>query len=308
MEPMASRTLENKTITGIILMIGGLALYALSDAFIKQLMGTYSVPQTSFLRALSRLIPLSAAVFMQGGVKKIFATDHPSRHLVRLGVNLAYTYSFMYAFSVASLTTIYTLSYTSSFFMILLSALLLKEQVGKEKWFAVLVGMAGVVIAMRPGSSVFETAALFVLLGTFLGSLNKILMRRLASTEHSLAIAVFPNLAMILVTFPFLLANWQPLSWHDWGFFAVVGVITATGQYAIAQSLRFAQGSTLAPTDYSTFFWVVMLDFFWWAKTPDLCTLIGAAVIVGSNIYILYRSRKEQAAAALHTTEVSVNK
>ena len=291
-----SRTLQNRAVLGVLLMMGGLALYALSDAFIKQLMGTYSVPQTSFLRAFTRLVPLLFAVAMQGGVAKIFATQRPGRHFARLGINLAYTYSFMYAFSVASLTTIYTLSYTSSFFMILLSALLLKENVGKEKWIAVGVGMIGVLIAMRPGAGVFETAALVVLLGTFLGSLNKIFMRKLAATEHSLAIAIYPNIAMILVTTPFLITTWQPLSWHDWGFFAIVGAITATGQYAIAQALRFTQGSTLAPTDYSTFFWVVMLDFFWWAKTPDAYTLIGAAIIVGSNLYILYRSRKEQAA------------
>lgn len=294
MAPMSSRTLQNRAVLGVLLMIGGLALYALSDAFIKQLMGTYSVPQTSFLRALSRLIPLLFAILMQGGVKKIFVTQYPSRHLIRLGVNLAYTYSFMYAFSVASLTTIYTLSYTSSFFMILLSALILKESIGKEKWIAVGVGMVGVIIAMRPGANVFEMAALVVLLGTFLGSLNKILMRRLAATEHSLAIAIYPNVAMILVTFPFLISRWQPLSLHDGGFFAIVGLITAAGQYAIVQSLRFAQGSTLAPTDYSSFFWVVTLDFLWWAKTPDIYTLIGAAIIVGSNLYILYRSRREQ--------------
>jgi drug/metabolite transporter (DMT)-like permease len=259
-------------------------------------MGTYSVPQTSFLRALTRLVPLSIAVFMQGGIKKIFITEYPSRHLVRLGVNLAYTYAFMYAFSVATLTTIYTLSYTSSFFMILLSAWILKEKVTPVKWLAVGVGMIGVLIAMRPGSNVFEVAALIVLLGTFLGSLNKILMRRLAATEHSLAIAIYPNLSMILVTFPFLIGKWQPLSLHDWGFFAIVGVITAAGQYAIAHSLRCAQGSTLAPIDYSSFFWVVMLDFFWWGTTPDLYTIIGAAVIVGSNLYILYRSHKEKSA------------
>jgi drug/metabolite transporter (DMT)-like permease len=201
----------------------------------------------------------------------------------------------MYAFSVASLTTIYTLSYTSSLFMIVLSALILKEKIAKEKWIAVAIGMVGVIIAMRPGTSVFEMAAIVVLFGTFLGSLNKILMRRLAATEHSLAIAVYPNVAMILVTFPFLIATWQPMTWHDLGFFAIVGVITAAGQYAIAHSLRFAQGSTLASMDYSTFFWVVMLDFFWWDRVPDKATLIGAAVIVGSNLYILFRSRREQA-------------
>jgi drug/metabolite transporter (DMT)-like permease len=255
------------------------------------------VPQTSFLRAFTRFIPLLATVWMQGGMRKVFATQHVGRHLVRLAVNLAYTYSFMYAFSVASLTTIYTLSYTSSFFMVLLSAWILKEQVGKEKWLAVGVGMVGVLIAMRPGSGIFETAALVVLLGTFLGSLNKILMRRLAATEHSLAIAIYPNVAMMLITAPFLITQWQPLSWHDTIFFAIVGIITAAGQYAIAHALRFAQGSTLAPMDYSTFFWVVMLDFFWWNTTPDFYVVLGAAIIIFSNLYILYRSRREQQVA-----------
>ena len=277
-----------------MLMLGGLALYALSDAFIKKLMGTYSVPQTSFLRSLTRLLPLSIAVFMQGGIKKIFSTQYPGRHAVRLGVNLAFTYSFMYAFSVASLTTIYTLSYTSSLFMIVLSTLILKEKVSKEKWMAVGIGMIGVLIAMRPGTNVFEMAGVIVLLGTFLGSLNKILMRRLAATEHSLAIAIYPNLVMIVTTAPFLIHSWTPLSWHDWGFCLIIGLITATGQYAIAHSLRFAQGSTLAPMDYSSYFWVILFDFMWWDKIPDMFTLCGAAIIIGSNMYILFRSRREQ--------------
>lgn len=289
-----SRTHQNRTLFGILLMIGGLALYSLSDAFVKQLMGSYSVPQTTFLRAVTRLVPLSIAVMLQGGFRHVFATAHPKRHAVRLSVNLAYTYAFMYAFSVASLTTIYTMSYTSSLFMIILSGIILKEKISKEKWIAVGIGMVGVLIAMRPGVGVFEMAALVVLFGTFLGSLNKILMRRLASTEHSLAIAVYPNVTMILVTFPFIIAAWQPISLHDWGFFAIVGLITAAGQYAIAHSLRFAQGSTLASMDYSTFFWVLMLDFFWWQKTPDMYTILGAAVIVSSNLYILFRSKKEK--------------
>lgn len=289
-----SRKHHNRAVLGVLLMLGGLALYALSDAFIKQLMGSYSVRQTTFLRAFTRLIPLLIAVFAQGGAKQIFSTQHPMRHCMRLIVNLAYTYSFMFAYSKATLTTVYTLGYTSSLFMIILSALILKEKVSKEKWFAVAIGMLGVLIAIRPGAGVIEIAAVIVLLGAFLGSLNKILMRRLASTEHSLAIAIYPNIAMILVTFPFLINSWQPISWHDWGFFAIVGIITSLGQFAIAHSLRFAQGSTLAPIDYSTFFWVFMLDFFWWDKTPDRFTVIGAAVIVASNLYILYRSRQEQ--------------
>lgn len=297
--PESSRSLQNRAVLGVLMMIGGLALYPLSDAFIKHLMGTYSVPQATFLRSITRLIPLLIATFFQGGLIKVLTTNHPKRHLFRLGVNLVYTYCFMYAFSMCSLTSIYTLSYTSPFFMIVLSAFMLKETVGKERWFAVAVGMVGVAIAMRPGFGVFELASLLVLLGTFLGALNKILMRRLASTEHSLAIAIYPNLMMIIVTLPVLFSSWQPMPWSHWGLFAIVGVITAGGQYAIAQALRFAQASTLAPIDYSSFFWVVALDFFWWNKTVEWTTLLGAAIIVGSNLFILYFTRREEAKKAI---------
>jgi drug/metabolite transporter (DMT)-like permease len=291
----SDRKLENRAFLGVSLMIVGLALYPLSDAFIKHLMGTYAVPQASFLRALTRLVPLCIAMFFQGGPTAVLKTSRISSHLIRLAVNLVYTLAFMYAFSLGSLTVIYTISYTSPLFMIILSALMLKESVSKERWFAVAIGMIGVVIAMKPGSNVFEMVSVLVLIGSFLGALNKILMRKLASTEHSLAIAIYPNIMMIVDTLPFLLTAWQPMPWSHWGVFAFVGAITAAGQYAIAQALRFAQGSILAPIDYSTFFWVATLDFLWWAKTPDRETIIGAAVIVGSNLFILYRARVESA-------------
>jgi drug/metabolite transporter (DMT)-like permease len=291
----SDRKLQNRAFLGVSMMLIALALYALSDAFIKHLMGTYSVPQASYLRAVTRLVPLCIAMFFQGGPVAVLKTSRAGSHLLRLGVNLSYTLAFMYAFSLGSLTIIYTLSYTSSLFMIILSAIMLKESVSRERWFAVAIGMVGVVIAMRPGSNVVEIVSVLVLVGTFLGALNKILMRRLAATEHSLAIAIYPNIMMIFATVPFLLSTWQPMPWSHWGIFAFVGVFTAAGQYAIAQALRFAQGSFLAPIDYSSFFWVVALDFFWWQKTPDAYTLIGAAVIVSSNLYILYRARVETA-------------
>ncbi|MBM3184345.1 MAG: DMT family transporter [Chlamydiae bacterium] len=306
-EAGADRRLHNRALLGVGLMILGLSLYPLSDAFIKHLMVSYSVCQTTLLRSITRLIPLFIATFFHGGPRKVLYSKHPKNHMIRLAVNLFYTLSFMIAFSLASLTTIYTFSYTSPFFMILLGALMLKEKISLDRWFAVGIGLIGVMIAMRPGSSVIESAAILVLFGTFLSALNKILMRRLAATDHSLAIAIYPNLVMIVAmlllalissVFPEFLPSqfsfvWKSMPLEHWGLFAIVGALTAGAQYAIAQALRFAQASTLAPIDYSTFFWVVALDFVWWNKTPDPYTLFGAAIIVGSNLYILFRTRKE---------------
>lgn len=289
-----NRSLQDRALVGISCMLFALILYALSDALLKHLMALYPVEQTMFLRAITRLVPLAGVMFFQGGVKKVLATSHPWRHAVRLGVNLAYTSAFMFAMSMGSLTEVYTLSYTSPLFMILLSAILLKEKVTKGRWIAVFVGMLGVVVAHRPGTGIFEITALLVLAGAFLGSLNKILMRKLAETEHSLSIAIYPNLTMILVTLPFLFSQWHSMPWLHWGIFTLVGAIAALGQYMIAQALRFTQGSVLAPIDYSSFFWVVALDFFWWQKTLALHTFLGAAIIVGSNLYILHSTNQEQ--------------
>lgn len=278
---------------GIMLMLLGLAIYPITDAFLKHLMGIYSVPQTTFLRSFTRVIPLLVLACFQGGPLHVLATGHPGRHIVRLLVNLGSTYAFMMAFSMSSLTTIYTLSYTSPFFMILFSALLLKEEVDREKWMAVALGLLGVVVAIRPGSQVFEWASLIVLGGTALAALNKILMRRLSKTEHTLSIAIYPNIAMMLVTFPSVLGAWKPMEWQHWGVFAIVGVLTASAQYAIAKALKFAEASLLAPVDYSTFFWVVLLDACVWNTLPDMWTVFGAGIIVLSNFFILWKSKKD---------------
>jgi drug/metabolite transporter (DMT)-like permease len=293
----AARRWHNRAVLGIILMIAGLALYALSDAFLKHLMSTYSVQQTLFLRALSRLIPLAFAASLQGGLPQVLRTEHPWQHAFRLLVNLIYTSAFIYAVSLSSLTDVYTLGYTAPLFMIILSALFLHERVSSDRWIAVAIGMTGVVVAMRPQTNLFAWGSAILLLGAFLSAVNKTLMRQLAKTEHSLAITIYPNIVMILATIPFVLFTWQTMPLSHWLVFGFVGIITALAQYSIAQALRFAPVSVLAPIDYSTLFWVVSWDVLWWERTPDISTIMGAIIIIGSNLYILQRTRKEEAVA-----------
>ncbi|MFY7842806.1 MAG: DMT family transporter [Rhabdochlamydiaceae bacterium] len=285
--------LQNKPLLGLTIMLVGLALYPLSDAFIKHLLTRFPFEQMNFLRSGFRLIPLLIASFFQGGPIKILKTNHPFQHLFRLAVSLLFTLAFVYSFSLCSLTTVYVIGYTSSFFMIVLSAVFLKEAVSREKWAAVILGMVGVLIAMKPGSDLFEWSSCLVLCGAFLGAFNKILMRKLTATEDSLTISIYPNIVMCLFCLPFLFRSWTPLGSSDWIILSLVGLITATAQYCISQALKFASGSTLAPADYSTFFWVTILDYLWWSKSPDLSTMIGAFLIVGCNVFILFRSKKE---------------
>lgn len=295
-----TNSIEKKKLTeaqsmmlGILLMLFGLALYPLTDAFLKHLMSMYSVPQTTFLRSLTRVVPLLIFACIRGNPLQALTTRYPGRHAVRLLVNVLYTYTFMVAFSRTSLTNIYTLSYASPIFMILLSYFFLKEKIDSSRWVAVVLGLVGVLIAVRPGSQVFEWASLIVLVGTALSALNKILMRRLSKTEHTLSITIFPNLTMMLVLFPVVWGAWKPMELSHWITFALVGLLTASAQYAIASALKYAEASMLAPIDYSSFFWVVMLDACVWNVMPDAWTIGGVAIIVVSNLYILWKSQRE---------------
>jgi len=286
-DPFPKRQWQHRPLVGVALMTLGLALYPLSDAIIKHLMGSYSVPQTTFLRALMRFLFLILLVPWQGGFRHVFTLKQQSIHAIRLGISLAQTYAFMLAFSIGSLTTIYTFSYTSSLCMALFGVLYLKETISKDKWIAIILGLLGVLVAIRPGLSSFHLVALIVLFGALCGAMNKVLMRKLAKTEHSLAIAILPNLILLLITFPFLSTCWTPLNLFDVGLFGLIGLLTGLAQYTIAQALRFAQATLLAPIDYSSFLWVLLLDFSWWGHIPDLFTLLGATLIIGSNLYIL---------------------
>jgi drug/metabolite transporter (DMT)-like permease len=178
--------------------------------------------------------------------------------------------------------------------MIILGSLILKEKVSKEKWIAVFLGMIGICIALQPSLSLFQAGGWIVLVGTWLGALNKVYMRRLAKTEHTLAITLYPNILMLIVSAPFLFSKWIPLPWHDIALFSLVGVLTAAGQYAVAQALRYAKASSLAPIDYSSFLWVILLDFSCFNLIPHFYTLIGIFVIITSNIYLIYCTRKEE--------------
>lgn len=291
-----SRTLQNRPFLGIVLQLFGIALYPISDAFVKTLMEIYSVPQATFLRALVRIIPLLALVFFQGGFKHVFSPQQSNLHIVRLLINAGSTFCFMYAFSLTSLTTVYTLGYTTPIFILILSIFLLKESLRLRQWLTIAVGLMIVILGIRPGSGIFEIAAVVVLLASFLAALNKVLMRRLASTEHSLAIAIYPNILIMLIASPFLFfaGHWKALPWFHWGIFAIVGAITAVGQYAIAQALRFAKASTLAPADYSSFFWAVLIDLLLWNKTPNKYNLISAAIIMICSFFLLYRTKREE--------------
>lgn len=290
---------KNAPLKGILAMFISVAFFPVADAAIKYLVTTYSVQQTAFVRAIARIgsIVLASYLFHKGSsYTTLFATNEKWLHVKRVIANLISTFCFMWACFHGSLTLIYTLGYTSPLFMVILGALCLKERVSMARWGAVLIGLIGVSIAMEPWSHESDVglSGLLVLIGAFFAAVNKMYMRKLAASESCTTIALYPNIAMLLITLPSMLNGWASMPFGDWLLVLVIGGALGVAQLLVAYALKCAESSLLAPIDYSTFLWVVLIDAFLWDKVPDRWTTIGAIIIILSNIWMITHRREEK--------------
>jgi drug/metabolite transporter (DMT)-like permease len=240
----------------------------------------------AFIRALFRLIPLFILLLRTKEIKAVLSMQQPMAHLWRILAYISFTYCLLYALSKSSLTTTITLQYITPFFVLLLSAWILKEKISKQKWIAVGVATIGILIALRPTVN-FEMISLLIIAASLFGSLNKVLIRQLTATESSISITIYGNLAMVLFSIPIVVMEWQPLVWKDLFYFLIAGIFTATAQYTSVQALRFAQASSLAPLDGTSLIWCALFDYCIWQKLPHICLLIGVGIIIASNVYLL---------------------
>lgn len=288
-----ARSWHDRPQWGIWLMLGSVLIHVSGIVFEKRLLGVYLVPQMACMRSLVRLIPLFATLLRHREIRTIFAVQQPFTHLFRLTAFVSYNYCMLYALSKASLTMIGSLQYITPFITIALGIWFLNEKMNKDKWIAVAATTVGLLIALRP-SGEFDRIALLILFASLLGSINRILIRKLTATEHSLAITVFGNLAMVIISLPMSFIDWHPLSWHDLSFFGIAGVLTAAAQFLSVQALRFAQASLIAPLDCTSIIWGALFDFCIWQVIPSSYLVLGAAIMIASNFYLLKSAKRKE--------------
>ncbi|MBN8828390.1 MAG: DMT family transporter [Sphingobacteriia bacterium] len=284
-----NRVLSSNSLKGIVLVIFSLFLYAFSDALIRLMLKgyNYGVEQTTFLRALTRIVPLILASLVFYKSFEPLKTNRPWAHLINSAIGCARTYAFMLAFKLIPLAEASALSYTSALFFVILSVIFLKEKIKNYHIAALVLGTIGVVIAYEPGANILKLGALVTLAGAFFAAVNKIIIRKLSFYDNSLGIVLYPNLFLMIVTLPFIVNNWKVVPIEHWGIFLLIGLLAALAQYSFAIALKLTKGLTLAPYDYTYFVWVILMDFLFNGEIPKQMVIIGALFIIGSNVIIL---------------------
>ena len=199
------------------------------------------------------------------------------------------TILFFYAISVISLAESLTLAFVSPLIVTLLSAILLKEQVGYRRWTAVIIGFIGAIIVIRPGFNEISLAT-FAGLGTGIAyAFYVITTRKLSSIDSPLLTLIFTGLSgaiIISIIVPFV---WITPNYTQWLFLIGLAAVGTLGHFFLILSLNFAEASKLAPFAYFEIVTNIIIGYYFFGDLPDRWIWIGLIIIVSSGVYITTR-------------------
>jgi drug/metabolite transporter (DMT)-like permease len=188
-----------------------------------------------------------------------------------------------------SLGSAVALSFAAPLFTTLLSIMILKEKVGVHRWSALIVGFIGVIIVTEPGAGMLKLGAVFALANAVLSSSVAIAIRRMSVSESTETLTLYQLIIITTCTLFLLPFGFHLPTWFDTFALAVAGMGNGIAQYWWTRSLTLAPPSAVVPFNYLSLVWATFLGFVIWGDVPTPHLIIGAAVVVASGLYILWR-------------------
>ncbi|MES2756421.1 MAG: DMT family transporter [Pseudomonadota bacterium] len=268
-------------------MLIAAAVFSLMDMAMKLLSAHYPAIQVAALRALVSL-PLVGAYVVWRGAHRSLLQIRWSMHLLRAVLGIAMLALFAYGLKELSLAEAYTIFFIAPALITALSVLILKERVNRAQWIAIAVGMGGVLVVLRPSGAGFLTmGGLAVLFAATCYAVSAITGRILARTDRTEHMVVWLMVMMSVGATVLAAPNWVPVRAEHTLLLCGLAVSGFVGQLAITEAFGSGEASKVAPFEYSALAWGVGLDWLLWRVLPDYYTLIGAAIIIASGIYLI---------------------
>ncbi|TMV93333.1 DMT family transporter [Thioclava sp. BHET1] len=269
----------------------GVACLSANDAIAKTLTSGYSPLQILFLRNVIALpATIAIALIMEG--RSALRSHRPLAHLLRGALWVAAAMMFFTSFIYLSLAEATALIFVAPFFITLISALFLGEEVGWRRWLAVLIGFLGVLVIIRPGGATFQLISLLPVATALVYALLMLSARWVDSRESVWTLLVYITGAGALVSAFIVPFVWIPVRPQDFWLFAGIAIFGTAGMTMITQAFRRAPAVVVAPLDYTGLLWATLFGWLIWRESPDTLTIIGAAIIAASGMFTIFREQR----------------
>ncbi|MGI9332656.1 MAG: DMT family transporter [Gammaproteobacteria bacterium] len=276
---------------GALFALGGFGVFALHDALIKSLSG-YAVIQIVFFAVLFSYVPLTFSLAADRQTRNLIPAQPGWVALRSLCMVGSIGFAF-FAFQSLPLTQVYALLFATPFVITVLSIPMLGESVRAFRWFAIAIGSAGVLVALRPGAVPIELGHWSALLAVCCSALSAVTTRRLGHVERSATLMLYPLLANTLIMGCALVYVYEPMPFADLAKMAAIGALAMAGQYLIICAYRSARAAIVAPFQYSQMLWAVLYGHVWFHEQVKYHVYLGAAIIIFAGLLIVWRESKE---------------
>ena len=283
---------------GIVLMIAAVAIFAVMDALMKHLAATYPAMQIASLRAASSL----PFVFLTYAATGRLAELRPRRiplHLARAVLSVLMLWSFIWALARMSMANTYAITLSAPLLVVPFAALFLREKPGAHVWAAIVVGLAGVLVILKPTAAGFAVLAGLAAFGAALCWAVVVVLVRVMAVTETTASMVFWFLMLAALGAGVLAApGWTGIHSRDWAWIALMGLTGWAGQHLITEAFRLAPASTVAPFEYMSIVWGAGIDWLVWQTMPGARMFAGAAIVIAAGVYLMHRERLKFAPVA----------
>lgn len=272
-------------------MVTAVALFTLMDAGMKLLAPHYPAMQVTALRSLASLPLVYALVAWRSSFAAMLHVRW-SLNLLRGVLGIVMLTAYVFGLRQLPLTEAYAIFFVAPLLITALSVPLLGERVDAARWTAILLGLTGVLVVLRPsGSGMLTLGGLAILGSAVCYAISAIAIRIIGRTD-SVESLMFWLISLLAVGSTALAwPTWQALRPADAWVIVGVGITGFCGQLGVTYAFRNGEASAIAPFEYTALAWVIGLDRILWHTTPDRYTLLGAAIIIGSGLYLVRREK-----------------
>jgi drug/metabolite transporter (DMT)-like permease len=222
----------------------------------------------------------------------LLATNRRALQLARPALLVASITSLFIGLTHLPIAEATAIGFTAPLFITALSVPILKEKVGLHRWAAVVIGLAGVLIIVRPGGGLWHWASLMPLIGALFFAGFQLVTRVMASTERTHVTLFHTGVGGLIWTSLMVPFFWAPPTELHWAVFIGTGVMGALAHLCMISAFNRAEASLLAPHNYTKIIWVGVLGYLVFGDVPSLNMWAGTVVIVVAGIYVLYRERR----------------
>src|ERR1700733_1823646 len=291
---------------GILYMVASVFLFSIQNAIGKWLAQTYPIPMLVFFRSFIALLPSFILVMRAGGFR-VMRTNRMGAQFGRAVIWGGSNVASFFGFHLLPVADAIALTFAAPLFLTALSYPILKERVSRERWIAVSVGFAGVLVMARPSGAENALGVAGAVTCAVCNAIGTLTVRDLCRTEHSASIVTWTAIFMTLMALPALPFFWVTPTPVDFLLFCSIGLIGGVSQYWTTQALSYAPAAAVSPFNYTALIWGSIIGLVVWGELPTLPIVLGAAIVTLTGLYLLRsESRRRQPAEAVDGVSKSV--